>query len=67
MTWHPGEPELIVGRVMHDSGLDREQRRARVFNLYTPPIPATGDPARGRHLARSPAAHLPGRGRHIER
>jgi hypothetical protein len=42
MTWHPGEPEMIDGRVMQISGFTPHPG-ARVFNLYKAPDPIVGD------------------------
>lgn len=36
VTWSPGEPELIEGRLIHDGGWAPHEG-ARVFNLYRPP------------------------------
>lgn len=45
MTWAPGEPMVVTDRLMADAGwIDRIGTRC--FNLYRPPVPTTGDPAR---------------------
>jgi hypothetical protein len=66
MTWAPGEPQLIVNRIVADGGwIGREGNR--VFNLYRPPAPITGDPTQAGpwrdHLARI----YPDEAEHIER
>ena len=51
MTWAPGEPHDHRGPADRGRRLDRARRRA-LFNLYRPPMPITGDAARGRAVAR---------------
>lgn len=66
LTWSPGEPELVKDRLLAEGGwIDRVG--AKVFNLYRPPAPPTGDPAQAdpwrEHLAKLyPEEHA-----HIER
>jgi hypothetical protein len=44
MTWAPGEPQLIKGRLMAEGAwIDREGLTA--FNLYRPPIAGKGNPS----------------------
>lgn len=45
MTWAPGEPEIVEGRVMGSSGWEPHANN-RVFNKYVPPPPTRGDAAR---------------------
>src|SRR5262249_45675766 len=44
MTWAPGEPEIIEGRLVKDAGW-ADWPGARVFNLYRPPsiVPKAGN------------------------
>ena len=44
VTWYPGEPALIVGRVLAKEGDWRPVPDALVLNLYQPPPPMRGDP-----------------------
>jgi hypothetical protein len=44
MTWAPGMPELIRGRLTFEGGW-MEHPGATVFNLYRPPVAQAGDPA----------------------
>lgn len=44
MTWSPGEPQIIAGRLTSHAGwIEREG--ARVFNLYRAPVIASGNAA----------------------
>jgi hypothetical protein len=43
MTWAPGEPMLIKGRLVSNGGWT-EREGAACFNLYLPPPPPNGDP-----------------------
>ena len=43
MTWCPGEPEMIVGKLIVDGGTI-EKKGARVYNTYRKPPAMTGDP-----------------------
>lgn len=45
ITWAPGEPELIEGRLISDGGFI-ERKGVTVFNLYRAPLPAPGDAAK---------------------
>jgi hypothetical protein len=45
MTWTPGEPQIINGRVIVEGGW-KNHRGARVFNLYKPPTLKHGDPTK---------------------
>lgn len=45
LTWAPGEPEIITGRLINQGGWI-EDEAARAYNLYRPPIIALGDPER---------------------
>jgi hypothetical protein len=43
MTWAPGKPMLIMGKLIADGGwIDREG--VSCFNLYRPPVEGPGDP-----------------------
>jgi hypothetical protein len=43
MTWAPGEPEIIEGRLVNDGGwIDKEG--SKVLNTYRAPLVARGDP-----------------------
>jgi len=42
MTWAPGEPQLIKGRLISAGGWI-ERPGCTVFNLYRPPVPMPGD------------------------
>ena len=44
MTWSPDDPLIIEDRVL-DAGGWMAHRGNRVFNLYRPPIPQSGNPA----------------------
>lgn len=44
MTWAPGEPAIVEGRLVHAGGWV-EHQGARVINLYRPPRPIAGDPS----------------------
>jgi hypothetical protein len=47
MTWSPGDPEIIEGRLLNQGGwVKREDLRA--YNLYRPPTIALGDPEKAR-------------------
>lgn len=50
MTWAPGEPELIGGRVIAD-GRWVQKDHVRVLNLYRPPIVTLGDPEKAQRWA----------------
>jgi hypothetical protein len=43
MTWAPGEPRVVQGRLISEGGWIRRPGCA-CFNLYRPPTPSTGDP-----------------------
>ena len=43
MTWAPGLPVIVEDRLVSGGGWIA-RKGARVFNLYMPPIPVTGDP-----------------------
>jgi hypothetical protein len=43
MTWAPGEPQIIEGRLVSDGGWIKRPG-SRCFNLYRPPALALGDP-----------------------
>jgi hypothetical protein len=43
VVWVPGEPEIILDRVLRTTGW-RAQSGARCFNRYEPPLIAPGDP-----------------------
>ncbi len=45
MTWAPGQPLVVEGKVVRDGGWIDEPNCA-VFNRYVPPQDGTGDPAR---------------------
>ena len=55
MTWAPGEPLLIEGRLIDQQGGWIERPGCRTFNLYRPPTPQPGDPTKAapwrEHLA----------------
>jgi hypothetical protein len=42
MTWAPGEPEIIEGRLVSEGGW-RDHPGTRCLNLYRPPAPIIGD------------------------
>ncbi len=44
MTWVPGEPVAILGRLVSDGGWI-ERPGVATFNLYRPPVVVQGDPA----------------------
>ena len=45
MTWAPGMPMIIAGRILHEGGwIDRTD--VACFNLYVPPTIEPGDPAK---------------------
>ena len=44
VTWYPGEPALITGRVLTKEGHWKPVAGALVLNLYQPPPPPHGDP-----------------------
>lgn len=43
MTWAPGEPQIVVDRLVSDGGWI-QRRGCSCFNLYRPPLIAMGDP-----------------------
>ncbi len=45
MSWVPGEPEVIEGRLIYESGW-KDRPGARCLNLYLPPTIVLGDPAK---------------------
>jgi hypothetical protein len=45
MTWAPGEPEIIEGRLVSDGGWIAKPG-CRVLNTYRPPISVPGDPTK---------------------
>jgi|GEM_PF-1632553 len=45
MTWYPGEPRIIEGRIFAQGGGWVERDGCRVFNLYRPPNIELGNPA----------------------
>jgi hypothetical protein len=45
MTWAPGEPQVVRGRLISDGGWMRRPG-CSVFNLYRPPARLPGDPAK---------------------
>ena len=45
MTWAPGEPEIIEGRLIFEGGW-KDHPGARCLNLYRPPTIVLGDPAK---------------------
>jgi hypothetical protein len=64
LTWAPGEPELIEGRLTSDGGFI-EREGVTVFNLYRAPLPARGDAAAAgrwsqhvRHIYPDAADHI---------
>ena len=64
ITWAPGEPELIDGRLTSDGGFI-ERDGVSVFNLYRAPLPAQGDAAKAgrwtehvRHVYPDDADHI---------
>ncbi|MGC2221496.1 MAG: primase-helicase family protein [Methylocella sp.] len=64
ITWAPGEPELIEGRLTSDGGFI-EREGVTVFNLYRAPACARGDAAKAdrwsehvRHVYPSDADHI---------
>jgi hypothetical protein len=64
LTWAPGEPELIEGRLTSDGGFI-EREGVTVFNLYRAPLPAPGDAAKAgrwsqhvRHIYPDAAGHI---------
>ncbi|WP_126172857.1 bifunctional DNA primase/polymerase [Altericroceibacterium xinjiangense] len=45
LTWAPGEPQVVSGRLISDGGwIDRPG--CSVFNLYRPPVEIHGDPGK---------------------
>jgi hypothetical protein len=64
ITWAPGEPELIEGRLTSDGGFI-ERKGVTVFNLYRAPAPAPGDATKAgrwsqhvRHVYPDAADHI---------
>jgi hypothetical protein len=45
LTWSPGDPEIIEGRLLNQGGWVQGER-FRSYNLYRPPTIALGDPGR---------------------
>ena len=45
MSWVPGEPEVIEGRLLYESGW-RDRPGAKCLNVYFPPTIVLGDPAK---------------------
>ncbi|MGE3771481.1 MAG: primase-helicase family protein [Gammaproteobacteria bacterium] len=45
ITWHPGRPQVQSGVSVRDGGYVVDDK-TRVFNLYRPPLPLIGDPAK---------------------
>jgi hypothetical protein len=43
ITWAPGEPQLITGRLIRDGGGWQPRPDGRCFNLYNPPPAVIGD------------------------
>ena len=62
MTWAPGEPQAIVGRLVSDGGWI-ERPGVATFNLYRPPVVRPGNAGRCGTLDRAGAADLPGQRR----
>lgn len=64
MTWAPGEPQIIDGRLLADGGWI-DHAAVTVFNQYRPPTLTHGDPTKAepwldhvRHIYPDDAAHL---------
>lgn len=47
MTWAPGLPQVIQDKLVSDGGW-RQAPGFNVFNLYRPPLPLEGDPAKAK-------------------
>jgi hypothetical protein len=47
ITWAPGEPQIIVGKIVAEGGFI-EAPNNRIFNQYLPPNPNGGDPSQAR-------------------
>ena len=45
MSWVPGEPEVIEGRLLYESGW-KDRPGAKCLNVYFPPTIVLGDPAK---------------------
>ena len=45
VTWAPGEPMAVDGRLIADGGWI-QRPGCRTFNLYRPPLPICGDPTK---------------------
>ena len=58
MTWAPGLPQLIRDRLVSDGGWV-ERAGVTVLNLYRPPRPLHGDPAKAESVDRACPADLP--------
>ena len=64
MTWAPGEPQTILGRLASEGGwIDRPG--VATFNLYRPPVRAAGQLPPSGALDRAGAADLPDNAGHI--
>ena len=58
VTWSPGDPEIIEGRLLNQGGWS-ERRDIRAYNLYSTTDDRAGRPGPGRPVGRSRAAALP--------
>lgn len=66
MTWAPGLPVIVEDRLVSGGGWIA-RKGARVFNLYMPPIPVTGDPEKATPWLTHIRRVYPGDAEHIIR
>jgi hypothetical protein len=64
MTWAPGEPQVVENRLTSDGGWI-QRPGCNVFNLYRPPVPHRGDPAKAKRWLDHVEHIYPGDAEHI--
>ena len=65
LFWHPGEPEIVEGRVVQEGGW-LEDNASRAFNRYLPPGPLPGgDASKAEPWVRHVRQLYPGEAEHI--
>jgi hypothetical protein len=64
MTWAPGEPQVIAGRLIAEGGWI-QRPGCNVFNLYRPPSELRGDPSKAQPWIDHVQRVYPGEAEHI--